>query len=613
VASVSLGRADQLASQAAAIDPSELAEANAAAQLWTQAEAAVAQSESAIARVGDAGLAARVREKAASVRSGQARARRAAALLAALEAADHADFGTAAGHSDRRASVRAFRTAFEVAGLPADGDAAILAAAVGAETPGMRTALLQAIDRWTESLHHPPDPDADRVRATANLVDPDPTRKEIRATAARGDKEALVRLAERLGSNDLPPASAVMLGSALVSKSLYHEAVRILRPARDRAPSDNWLLEELSTCLRFASPNDPVAIEEAVGCARTLVATHPKNAFSHYVLGLVLQHEKHDPASAEPHYRKTLELNPRFTHCMINLASIRLDRGDLAGAEQWYRNAAETDPQWAKPHDGLAILHQRRGDLAGAEAEYRKVIALDPKNSFIHNALGWLLHGKGDLAGAEAEYRSAIMLDPNNGAPQANLAVVQRIAPLLSRLDGVLAGRTVPASPAEAANFALLCAQRFRRDYAAAVRLYDHAFADDPKLPDDLANNPPATHRYYAVCCAALAGSGEGTDAPSDPARRAALREQALTWLRADLAWLGKQAASDNSADRKNAANAVNKWLADSEDYGVRPGGFPRDLSAAERSGWESLWSDVRATLAAARKPVPHAPTTTKP
>jgi eukaryotic-like serine/threonine-protein kinase len=613
VASVALGRADQLAAQAGTIDASAPAAADAVARLWEQAEAAIAQSDGAITRVGDAGLAARLREKGASVRSGLARARRDAALLAALEAADGADTGTIGGYSDRRASIRAYRSAFEAAGLPAGGDAATLAAAVVAERPGTRAALLRALERWAVFLQYPPDPDANRVSATIDLADPDPIPKEIRATVAGGDTQALAKLADRLGNDDLPPASAVLLGTALDEKGLVQKAVGILRSARDRAPSDLWLLACLSQCLRIGHPNDPVAIEESVGCARTLAAVNPTNAFSHYVLGQALHFGKNDPASAEPHYRKTLELNPGFAHCMINLGSIRSARGDLAGAEQWYRKAAETDPQFAVAHSSLANIWEKRGNLAGAEAEYRKLVTLEPKSSFYHNHLGWTLQLQGDLAGAEAEYREAIALDPSNRYPRENLAVVQRIAPLLSRLDDVLAGRTVPASPVEAANFALLCAQPFRRQYAAAARLYGQAFADDPKLPQDLANNPPLSHHYYAACCAAIAGSGQGFDAPADPAARAALRGQALAWLRAGLALRRKQAASDNSTDRAKAAQALDDWLTDSEDFGIRPGGVPRDLPAAEQTGWESLWSDVRATLANAQKPVPPTPTTTKP
>jgi tetratricopeptide (TPR) repeat protein len=404
-----------------------------------------------------------------------------------------------------------------------------------------------------------------------------------------------------------------LLGTALDEKGLVQKTVGILRSARDRAPSDLWILACLAQCLRIGYPNNPVAIEESVGCARTLAAVNPTNAFSHYVLGQALHFGKNDPASAEPHYRKTLELNPGFTHCMINLGSILSARGDLAGAEQWYRKAAETDPQFAVAHSKLANIWEKRGDLARAEAEYRKLVALEPKSSFYHNHLGWTLQCQGKLAGAKDEYDAAIAFDLSNRYPRENLAVVRQIAPLLSRLDDVLAGRTAPASPAETANFALLCAQHFRRQYAAAARLYERAFADDPKIPADLANNPPLSHHYYAACSAALAGSGHGTDAPADPARRAALRRQALAWFRAGLAQRVQQAASDNAAERSRAADALNDWLSDSEDYGVRLGELPKDLVAAERPGWESLSSDVRAALAAAQKPVPPAPATKKP
>jgi hypothetical protein len=178
------------------------------------------------------------------------------------------------------------------------------------------------------------------------------------------------------------------------------------------------------------------------------------------------------------------------------------------------------------------------------------------------------------------------------------------------RLDDVLAGRTVPASPAEAANFGLLCAQPFRRQYAAAVQLYDRAFADDPKLADDLSSG----NRYNAACYATRAASGQGADAPADPPeRRAALRGKALAWLRANLASWSRQAASDKPAERKMAADKMTHWLKDSDLAAVRPGDAKYDLPAAERPGWESLWSDVRATLAVAQKPVRPAPVTTKP
>jgi hypothetical protein len=147
VASVVLGRAEQLASQAGAIDAGEMAPAHEAERLWEQAEAATRQAEEALAGAGDPALAARVNDRAALIRSGLARAQRDAALLASLEAARSGDWGTAGSYSDQRASVPIYRAAFERAGLPAGGDAAVLAAAIRAQRPGLREALVRAPGR----------------------------------------------------------------------------------------------------------------------------------------------------------------------------------------------------------------------------------------------------------------------------------------------------------------------------------------------------------------------------------------------------------------------------------------------------------------------------------
>jgi tetratricopeptide (TPR) repeat protein len=214
--------------------------------------------------------------------------------------------------------------------------------------------------------------------------------------------------------------------------------------------------------------------------------------------------------------------------------------------------------------------------------------------------LAWLSLQKGDLAGAEAGYRKTIELDPKNEAALKNLAQVRLAAQLLPRLDDVVAGRSDPATPAETVEFAGLCDEPFRRQYAAAVRLLDRAFAADPKLAEDLAS----WNRYNAACDATLAASGQGVDAPTAPADRAALRGKALMWLRADLVEWTKRATSDKPGEREASAGKMKHWLTDADLATTRPGNPKYDLPAAERPAWESLWTDVRATLEAASKPV---------
>ena len=315
-----------------------------------------------------------------------------------------------------------YRAALSEAGLPADGDAASLAAAVRAERPGLQTALQEALDDWINCLRNPPDPDAARVREAVNLVDPDPFRTEIRAAVAADDKSALIRLAERPGATDLPRSTAVMLGSALSDQGCYPEAIRVLRAARARYPSELRLLSSLSHSIAQASPNDPVALEESLGCALVAVAVHPDKAFSHYMLGVAYDVYKHDAAAAEPHYRKTLELNPRFTFAMVNLA-IRLEsKGDVAGMEYWYRKAIETDPKFERPRSNLARSLLNRGDVAGAVAEYRKLIEIAPAYAWGHGDLAGALEQGGDLPAAVAEYRRAAELAPKDTGLRDRLA-----------------------------------------------------------------------------------------------------------------------------------------------------------------------------------------------
>src|SRR5207248_4903808 len=80
-----------------------------------------------------------------------------------------------------------------------------------------------------------------------------------------------------------------------------------------------------------------------------------------------------------------------------------------------------------------------------------------------------------------------------------------------------------------------------------ATDLYAAAFGADPGLADDLQAHP----RYNAACCAALAAAGQGEDAAKlDPVQRLALRRQALTWLRADLATWSRLLAAGEGGGR---------------------------------------------------------------
>jgi serine/threonine-protein kinase len=174
----------------------------------------------------------------------------------------------------------------------------------------------------------------------------------------------------------------------------------------------------------------------------------------------------------------------------------------------------------------------------------------------------------------------------------SELALVERQVALAPRLAAVVRDDDRPADTSERLEFARLAYDR--RLHAASARLYADALAADPKLADG--RQPP--HRYNAACSAARAGCGAGSDDPApDDAARAALREQALGWLRAELAAWSKSVESGPTRGRPAVVQALRHWQADIDLAGVRDPDALARLPAEERDAWRSLWADVEALL----------------
>jgi tetratricopeptide (TPR) repeat protein len=557
VASVALGRAEQLAARADPLDPATAADAEEAVRLWEQAEAEVARAEGAVAGVGDAVLTARVAEQAGPVREKLANARRDATLLSGLEAARATDTATVGTFGDRRAAVRAYRAALATAGLPVGGPANALATAIQAERPGVRAALIPALDEWLSDAAKLPTELRDRaelnmLREAINQADPDLARREVRTAVAAGDRAVLLAISNRTDTAALPPGTIGLLYNAIANstpagerKAVLHRLVPLLRAARDRYPTDPGILMSLRGALFFGYPNDPVARQEAIGCVRVAVALRPDLSMYHFILAQLLTTERGGD-EAEPHYRRVLEIDPKHTFALANLAFVLEQRGDLVGAADLYRRAAASR-SFPQALYNLGKVLRIQGDLAGAEAALREMLRQVPASADGHNRLAFVLQCKGDLNGAVAEYRETLKYDPKHALAGKNLTLAERFRQLLPRLPGIVEGKAAPATPKEACEFAELCSQPFQKQFAAAVRLYEGAFAADSKLADDLG----AAHRYTAACRAAMAAADQGEDAGKlDDKERTRLRLQALAWLKADLALRAKQLESGKPADR---------------------------------------------------------------
>src|SRR5262249_38437386 len=152
-----------------------------------------------------------------------------------------------------------------------------------------------------------------------------------------------------------------------------------------------------------------------------------------------------------------------------------------------------------------------------------------------HCNLGLALRDRGDFAEALVALRRGHALGSARTDwryPSAQwVQQCQRLLELDGWLPAVLKGDRKPAGAAEAVASARLGHRK--KLYAASCRLYAEAFAADPKLAADLATG----YRYAAASAAALAAAGQGKEADTlGDKDKPRLRQQALGWLRADLA-----------------------------------------------------------------------------
>jgi tetratricopeptide (TPR) repeat protein len=402
-------------------------------------------------------------------------------------------------------------------------------------------------------------------------------------------------------NNDLTGAEASFREAIRVEPGLAHAHVglgQVLDARGNTTDAEAAFRKAILLDPKFAAAHDGLGyvltekrdLTGAEAALREAIRLDPRLAAAHNHLGNVLR-EKNDLSGAEGAFREATRVDPRFAKAYNNLGGILRLKKDLTGAEAAFREAIRLDPRLTMVHDNLGSVLYEKNDLIGAEAAFREEIRVNPTSASPHDGLGLVLVQKGDLDGAVAAFKRALRIDPKFSSSLVSLPRAEAMRRLLPRLPAVLAGKDVPKSPAEFCDFARLCTLRFQQKNAAAARLFDKAFAADAKLADDLV----AGSRYEAACCAALAARGEGADAPTGPAERAALRGKVLAWLRADLALHEKRAASKDAADRKTTAATMSQWLAETDLSGLRDPKALASLPADERKKWQQLWAEVEA------------------
>jgi tetratricopeptide (TPR) repeat protein len=348
----------------------------------------------------------------------------------------------------------------------------------------------------------------------------------------------------------------------------------------------------------------------------------PENELAkvHHDLGGVLLRQGKWPAAAVA-FQRVIELKPRLAEAHYHLGTALLKQGKLSQAVGAFRNAIDLKSDFAEAHCNLGIALRDAGQFEAALASLRRGHELGSRRpGWPYPSAQWVKDCERLTAPAHFQRGMALVVttdkyrlaseelrrarelsagDPNG--PDASgllLRRVQRLAALEPRLPALLKRAAQPVGPEEQLCLAWLW--QFRGNSAAAARWYGQAFAALPALAED----PSSGDRYDAACAAALAGCGQSKDAGNLPDKeRARLRQQALDWLRADLAVWRKLAEKDPGKARAVVSQILRHWLADPDFAGVREQEALARIPDGERRAWRVLWQEVKALYLRAAPP----------
>ncbi len=350
----------------------------------------------------------------------------------------------------------------------------------------------------------------------------------------------------------------------------------------------------------------------------------PDDFFAHYSLALALQREnKLERAVAE--FREAIRLVPEFaSEPDLRIALMAL--GKLDDEITTVRNQVEQARKSHGPaHDltagalaQLGGLLVRHGKWSEAEPVLRECLAIREKKQpdvwttfNARSMLGGSLLGQGKHAEAEPlilsgyeGLKARVGKDPA-GSEQRLAAASERVVELYEswgKKDKAAEwrARLVPKTFAERMGFADLFYER--KQYAAAARLWAEALEAEPKR----AESRQSPDRYNAVCCAALAASGQGQDKPPpDDAERAKFRGQALQWLKAEFAAWSRVLDAGPAEMKARVAPTLAHWKDDADLAGIRDPDPLSKLPEAEQKAWRALWAEVEALLKRAQRSAP--------
>jgi Flp pilus assembly protein TadD len=522
----------------------------------------------------------------------------------------------------------------------------------------IRDHLVTVLEDWAR-LHVPPSL-KERLIAIAQEAGSEASFVELRQARSLKDKAALQKMADSIDVPQRSALDLLRLGFALQREEDNDAAVSLLLRAHRRYRGDFYINLELgrlrliqrppqldqaiqlnaaALAVRSESPALHLLLglalarkgnlDEAIAAFGEACRLKPDYALAHYNLGSVLDTKgrlndaiaafeeaiRLDPGWAEPcnslgislsrkgllgpaiaAYRKAIQLQPSHPLAHTNLG-IALDRqGNLEEALLAFEEDRRFHPGSVQVHINLASVLERLGRYEEAIAAAQEALRLNPDSAEASCALGFPLQKRGEFTKAVEAFRRGHELGTKVAGwslPSGQwLKDAQRLAELAPKLPEFLRGSAKPADADECIALANLC--QIKKLPGSAARFHEMALAAHPAGAEDVKTG----RRYNAACMAALAGCFPGKeDSTLTEAARARWREQALAWLRADLAVWTNQLESGQAEARAKARQMLGHWRRDPDLAGIREEASLAKLPPTESQVCRQFWTEVRHRL----------------
>ncbi len=223
-----------------------------------------------------------------------------------------------------------------------------------------------------------------------------------------------------------PPAQAPQAAAPAAARTGVPgiPPIQPVRPPRARSqPASGTLASGPSAPRSELSSSQSASVSQRTGEALAPIAINaPTLSVDPLVEQAYQAFQRNDLATARESYQRALAREPTNRDALLGLAAIDVRNGQLSSAEARYLKLLEIDP---RDSHAVASLITLRGQLdpVASESRLKTLIATQPEAALLHFSLGNQYAQQSRWTEAQSAYFKAYSVDPENADYAFNLAV----------------------------------------------------------------------------------------------------------------------------------------------------------------------------------------------